>query len=446
MIYLTPKERERKRRMARRVYVGGSTGPLAIQLVAPGSISPLLTFSRTHTPGTASATAIGADGFTVASFAQNVARFNGSARRLLIEGARTNSVTRPSDLANAPWGVTAELTATAAAATGPDGVANSASTLLESGTGNVGRTAFFNPGPTLAAGPFTVSAWFAPSGRNFAQVCSVNNAVTRFAAVVNLTTGAVVDTATAGTPTNTSARAVRFSNGWTRLEVTQDSGGVGPCDINIAPCSVAVPTRNVNLDPIHVGVVSQGVLVWGAQIEAGAFASTTALPPTPGTAARGADTATATLSGFGVGGSSVCTVLWSGVIPQSAPAAVSQNLVEIHDGTISNRFFLLNPAGGNVIRLQRATGGAAANADPGTMTPGTLFRVGMTIRGDGTAAASFNGGAVASVSGGPTTGLTTLRLGDNAASTAPLFGEIGTLRVLPRAVTDADLQTLVANL
>jgi hypothetical protein len=49
------------------------------------------------------------------------------------------------------------------------------------------------------------------------------------------------------------------------------------------------------------------------------------------------------------------------------------------------------------------------------------------------------------MTGGPTTGLTTLRLGSELSS-SQLFGEIGTMRVLPYALTDANLQTAVAAL
>lgn len=88
--------------------------------------------------------------------------FGTRVRTLLLEAARTNAVTYSDDLTNAAWTKTA---ATAAKnATGPDGVANSASTLTENGA---------NAAHFATQGGFTItanktqaaSAWVKASGR-----------------------------------------------------------------------------------------------------------------------------------------------------------------------------------------------------------------------------------------------------------------------------------------
>jgi hypothetical protein len=92
------------------------------------------------------------------------------------------------------------------------------------------------------------------------------------------------------------------------------------------------------------------------------------------------------------------------------------------------------------------TGGSAADAAAaGTMTPGTPFRAGLTHNGAGRAAFSVNGAAAQAVTGAPTA-FTKLHLGNNAAGTAPMFGETLLLRVLPEGLSDSALAAAVAAL
>jgi hypothetical protein len=60
-------------------------------------------------------------------------------------------------------------------------------------------------------------------------------------------------------------------------------------------------------------------------------------------------------------------------------------------------------------------------------------------------AASVNGGVAITVTGAPTSGLTTLRFGNDASGTAPFFGVLTYCVVLPFALSDADLQAAVSS-
>jgi hypothetical protein len=185
------------------------------------------------------------------------------------------------------------------------------------------------------------------------------------------------------------------------------------------------------------------------QLELAASTSTPILPPvgTPGASTRGADIVTATLASLGIGANGACTILGVAMLPQNAPAGTDQVLVQIGDGSDANRFRLRNAAGGATILAGRVTGGVAVDAASlGSMTAGTPFRVGVSIDGTGRIASCLDGGAVQVATGGPTSGLTTLWVGNNAASTAPMFGEVGVLTVMPLALADAELQARVAAL
>mgnify|MGYP000496994201 CR=1 FL=1 len=99
-------------------------------------------------------------------------------------------------------------------------------------------------------------------------------------------------------------------------------------------------------------------------------------------------------------------------------------------------------AAGTITLISRDTAaGVYSWADLGTQTPGTLFRVGMAFDGT-TIAGNFNGGTNQTVAGQPT-GLTTLRVGNISAGTAPMFGEAGYFDTLPYATPGANLPAAV---
>ena len=182
-----------------------------------------------------------------------------------------------------------------------------------------------------------------------------------------------------------------------------------------------------------------------AQLEQGTFASTYIRKAT-GAATRGADLVTASLASLGIPPSGACTMLWSGVKPQFAAASgATQSIIQLDDGTGTNRFMLRNPTPTSVVTVNRVTAGSVAgDASVGTPSAGVAFAAGLTIDGAGRLAASFNGAAVGVRIGGPTSGLTTLRVGTDISGASALFGDTGYLDVIPRPVDDATLQRLVA--
>lgn len=117
----------------------------------------------------------------------------------------------------------------------------------------------------------------------------------------------------------------------------------------------------------------------------------------------------------------------------------AETLLDIHDGTSANRLAVQSPIAAAAIRLRRATSGAVAAAADVPITPMAVTRYGLSINGTGRAALSVNGAAPLVVTGGPTAGLTTLTLG-------VMFGEVGVLRVIPAALSDAAVQAQVAGL
>ena len=213
---------------------------------------------------------------------------------------------------------------------------------------------------------------------------------------------------------------------------------------------VATVTQNgVGLQIVTASAGTVRLRIAVPQAENAAFASTPILPPvgTPGASTRGADLVSATLASLGIGANGACTILWSGALPQAAPSGAPQWIAQVDDGTDLNRFYVRNNGGGAVVTAGRALAAAGADAaSAGTMTPGAPFSLGLSIDGSGRLASCMNGGVVQVVSGGPSSGLTTLRLGINASGGDAMFGETREFIVIPYALSDANLAARVAAL
>jgi hypothetical protein len=372
-------------------------------LIANGALLAPLTLLRAQV--SSRATGLAADDATLQIFGADVPRFAGSASRLMVEGQRTNDIPDPFGFAaGSGWNALSGGTGSAPVITpgygaiaAPDG--SFTATLLQ-----------------LNKGAGTSSADQSGLSRN------TSTSAARFVWVRTLT-----GTATVQIGTNGTAAGVQSSvdTTWRRLGVAA-GGGVHRIMLNGAAGSSA----------------SAQLLVWGASSEASAtFPSSLVLPPVGASqvSTRGADLVAASLAALGIAGSGACTVLWSGRLPQISTNA-AQTILQVDDGTISQRWVCDGqPTGSNI----RIFGSNATTLSVGVATAGAPLRVGVAINGAGRAAACLNGGAVVATTGGPTGGLTTLRLGSNHAGGLGMFGETAYLRVLPTVLSDADLPAAV---
>ncbi len=402
-------------------------------LVSRGALSVPMTLTRAQVSGVESS-ATAADGSTLSLFGADVARFNGEARRLLIEGQRTNSLRNSNLLPNSG---TSAPTNWSTETDNASGYTRSYAYGTENGLPYVDWTISGTPTSATYALLFTdakndVAIAYA-SGASWTQSADIrivsgslaNISLVRIGLRISDGSGSfIAGPLTAITPTSS---AQRFS-------------GTGSTASNGFVTGV-IQANFTTGQPINVTLRISNV-----QLEAGAFASTLILPASgaAGPATRGADIVTATLASLAVPASGACTVLWSGMIPQAAPSGINQNIARIDDGTTSNTISLRNGAGSSNIDVLRVTGGSPVGALAGTMTAGTPFRAGLAVDGAGRVAGSFNGGAVAAVTGAPTSGLTTLRLGADSGTGGNLFGETAAFRVLPYVLSDTDLQAAVA--
>lgn len=412
---------------------GSSAAPFGARLVQPGAIAGggLVTFTRSQVGATAGAISSAGGGTWWTEYAADVPRFVGAANRLLLDGQRTNISTRSRLVGGTGWTLT-DVSATPT--TGPDGVSGTAN-ILDEGTNTAAHwvapaTVTFTAGVT-----YSFSAIVKAGTCTSCQLFSTTPAFSGTAFQnYNLATGAL-GTSGAGSLT---PRIVPLGDGWYWISMSAVAGSTGSSR-PLALGMTSSPSAASRLES-YTGTNRTMLAFWGWAEEA-PFPSSPILAATePSTSTRGQDSLISAISSLFPSG--VGTVLGSFVLPFSAVGA-DQTLFDINDGSTNNRIRLRNVAGGATLVAGQVIGGTPADATTiGSMTPGTLFRVGLTFDGS-TITANFNGGSNQTVAGQPS-GLTTLRVGNNSAGTAPMFGECGYFDALPYVIPGANLPAAVS--
>lgn len=215
--------------------------------------------------------------------ASGVARFDnnpttGESLGLLIEESRTNICLYSSDLSNAAW-TKSNATITADTVVAPDGTLTGDKIVESTGTGL--HRVYESVTATAAAYTFTFYAKAA--GRNWVYGAFTTGAVQY--AYFDLVNG-VVGTVDAGI---TTASISSVGNGWYRCSVTRTATAV-----TYYP---EIGTASSNGVPSFAGDGFSGVFIWGAQLEAGAFA-TSYIPTVASQVTRSADAASMTGTNF----------------------------------------------------------------------------------------------------------------------------------------------------
>lgn len=396
-------------------------------LIQAGQLAAPFVLARAQLAGVES-TAVGADDATWERYGADVPRFNGAARRLVIGGQRTNLVAAARTWASSGSGITVT------AANGPDGSIGTAYRWDE-GTGT--STHASNTG----ALNFTSGVSYAMSIIARAGTCSALQLLFSSASH-GLNAWGNFDLTGAGALGSVGAavtrHAIRRTGDWYVCEL------VAPATATISSNATAYMANAPTMARAgsYAGTSRTVDVAW-VQIEQASFASMFILPPVgaPAASTRGTDLITAPLASLGLPASGACTILGTALIPV-LPAFGT--LVQVDDGTSNNRV-VASTAGANA-GVTHTLAGVGASAIGGVIAGGTPFRWGVTCDGAGRSAFSLDGAAAVAVTGGPTGGLTTVRVGAHVAGAAPLFGEMGTLQMLPFAVPDTDLAARVAAL
>jgi hypothetical protein len=230
-------------------------------------------------------------------------------------------------LNNAGWAASAVVTANTAVS--PDGYTN-ADSVMESATTDY--QIIGDPVTTTSGTAYTVSFFAKPNGRNFARVLFGNGSFPdNQSAYFNLLTGATSATA------SITASMISYGNGWYRCISTMTS------DANVTNVAYFGPARNMTDGyTTYAGNASLGIYAFGAQLEAGAYA--TSYIPTLGAAVtRGADACSKTGISSLIG-QTEGTMFVEAILTHSAP--FNEYLMQVSaDG--DNRFSIYREASTN---------------------------------------------------------------------------------------------------
>jgi hypothetical protein len=242
----------------------------------------LVTFTRAS-----SGTYVGSDGVLRTS-TTNEPRFDhnpttGESLGLLVEETRTNNLLQSQNF-SATWTVNAATVGTAIAA--PDGT-TTAQKIEENSTTDQHRVT------QTSAGGATTSAVCLSVFAKAAERTKIRVAFTTLSFWTGGGGAAVIFDLAAGTAATDSSTPTAFGitpypNGWYR------------CFIVGTPISSITPVANVFLyttTTSYAGTTGNGVYLWGAQLEAGAF-PTSYIPTTTATVTRSADVASITGTNF----------------------------------------------------------------------------------------------------------------------------------------------------
>jgi hypothetical protein len=410
-------------------------GPaLALSFMTPGSLDPRITLTRAST-----ATYFDVTG-TMQTAAVNAARWDYDPvthvlRGMLIEEQRGNAIfpSVPNTGGN-PWQLSGPTTQ-GGSVTAPNGTTATASLIAASDTTNSFRAiAYATGGVAAATAAFTVTAFLKTSASSNAFIqCNMIGGAGAIVAYYDLTNGvAVVGADLSAGPTNKSATISRIGNGWYRASFTFTTPtGTSAITPYIGPCTTVSGSGD---NRSAVGVIGQGIYVWGAQIEAGAF-PTSYIPTTSGVVTRAIDSCTIPPANMG----------WF-VAPGGSWFA------EFVDFQTVNTRIIGYPTSGQVTPMyingtnQLAQYDAAIVVTSNAITDGSVMK-GASTYAPGTGRVCLNGGAIASAA--MTTGYGLLNTGGISIMSAGsatvgenTSGYIRGVRYWPRILSDAEMQAV----
>lgn len=353
-------------------------------------------------------------------------------RGLLIEEQRTNLLLRSEEFDNASWAKT-RSSITANATTSPDGTVD-ADKLVEdttaSNTHQVGQTFSATSGTS-----YSFSVYLKAAERTWAFLQFSSNMfadATSRSAYINLSTGAVGTTA--GSPT---VAVVDAGGGWWRVVLTAAATAT-------ASTGALVYLATGNGGASYTGNGTSGIFVYGAQLEAGAFA-TSYIPTVASQVTRTADVATVTGANFSrwynqSEGTFVAEYSSSSI----ALGTASKGLASANDGSGNNRVYGYISNTGTLSELVTnagATEGLVSFA--GTVPNGVTNKSAWVYKVNDFAILNNGGTVAADNTGAPPSTPNRLEIGQHLSGNQ-LNGHLRRIKYYPTRPSDAQLQALTA--
>ena len=388
---------------------------LSLNFLTSNTLDPRVTFTRSTT-----ATFVGSNGL-IQTAAINAPRFDYNPvtlapNGLLIEEQRVNLLLYSDQFQQATWSKVGVVTANAT--TAPDGTTTADSAATDGSNAQVAQGVVIASGATMVG-----SVYLKPNGLNAVEIVllAANNTTPYARATFNVATGVIsVAVATANGGTNASAAIAPAGNGWYRCSVT-----------------VTYPATTSAGIRINAAGATGAFYGWGAQFEAGAFA-TSYIPTVASTVTRTTDVALMTGTNFSSWYNASEGTLVTSALP--IVSSVSKYSWSFNDGTgteLIAQYFLNVNAGGFVVD----NGSAQAQIEAGTFSGVCKTAFAYKINDF---ALSLNGGTVTTDTVGTIPTTTQAQIGNRPDGSRTMNGYIRTLTYYPSRLTNAQLQALTA--
>jgi hypothetical protein len=386
------------------------------------TLDPRITFTRSTT-----ATFTGSNGL-IQTAAIDAPRFDYNPTTLaslglLIEGQRVNLWTYSEQFDNAAWTKT-NSSITANTVIAPDGALTG-----DKITSNISQLGFVVQSLSQTTGTaYTVSVYAKAGEYNFCQLRITGTVVASITrAYFNLANGTTTGVA------NCTASITPAGNGWYRCSITYTTVATATASPRIYGQVNASDT---------VGDGTSGIYIWGAQLEAGAFA-TSYIPTVASQVTRAADFASITGTNFSSWYNASEGTFYADFTPLSSDYLANKNLFLASDNTASNFNGLRYVTSGSRPGLGVTSAGATqANISTGTMVAGTSYRIAGAYKVNDFAV-SRNGAAAGTDTSGTVPVVNRAEIGALAGANIG-SQHLARLAYYPRRLANAELQGITA--
>jgi hypothetical protein len=331
-------------------------------------------------------------------------------RGVLVEGARTNLLVQSQTFDNAAW-VKSNATVTANAGTAPDGTTTADQVTTTNANG------YIIPSSSLfaaAGGATFVYSVFAKAG-TATTITLLLGATANYVGTFNLSTG-VASTSSA----NTTVSMTDAGSGWYRCVLT---------------CAAVA---NIGYAEAQIGRVASGLTfsLWGAQLEAAAFASSY-IKTEGSTVTRAADEVTASLTGVAYPLSLYTEFVRNG------DTGAAEGVFQVDASSRAQRANINVSSSDTLSVTARGGTNDGDAAVTGAISVGAITKGAGRIEVDNVQAARAGSLATADTTVSvPTSSPDTVRFGDIGDTPNYGFFYLRTAAIIPRALTDAQLQGL----
>lgn len=381
-----------------------------------GSLDPRITVTRALN----TATCVNSNGF-IETINADLPRFDYDPvtklpKGLLIEESRANRFTYSSDFSNVIWAKT-NVTVGVTPDVSPSG---SLDAFLISGTTPGSFLELYQNQTVTASAVYTYSAFVnadvSSSGTLRARdTATVSNRADAEFNLVNKTVNAVAF----GTYTNASGTIVDYGSGWYRVIITFTVGS----------------STSIKCGLYQSGVASGGIYLWGAQLEAGAFA-TSYIPTTTTSVTRNADVVSMTGTNFSDWYNQAEGTLVTQMISVQGYPNIGATVVQDGTNYYNNRN---GGVAGSVRTLARTAGAFNVNTSSSVATANVVLKQGIAYSAGAVSAARQGSIYINNVAQTLATGMVQMDIGGDNTNFYWSNGHVQKIQYWPMKLTNAEL-------